>query len=139
MASNMQIGFEMRLPEIWNGRYFHQANGGADGEIVPAYGSLLGGDQSKNALSLGFAVLSSDAGHDGKAFLNSGSQAAARSASIRSQDSTMATWPRPKLFDIAQRILKAYYGRQQDFSLYGRLLQRRTPWTCRRDAFPRHV
>ena len=52
------IGFEIRLPDAWNGRYFHQANGGADGEIVPAYGPLLGGDGTKNALTLGYAVLS---------------------------------------------------------------------------------
>jgi hypothetical protein len=25
------IGFEMRLPERWNGRYFHQLNGASDG------------------------------------------------------------------------------------------------------------
>ena len=30
--------FEMRLPEVWNGRFLHQVNGGNDGEIVPAIG-----------------------------------------------------------------------------------------------------
>lgn len=28
------IGFEMRLPEAWNGRFFYQANGGVDGNVV---------------------------------------------------------------------------------------------------------
>ena len=27
------IGFEMRLPTAWNGRFFYQANGGIDGKI----------------------------------------------------------------------------------------------------------
>jgi feruloyl esterase len=30
------IGFEMRLPQAWNGRFFYQANGGVDGNVLPA-------------------------------------------------------------------------------------------------------
>jgi pimeloyl-ACP methyl ester carboxylesterase len=56
------IGFEMRLPVAWAGRFLHQANGGLDGNVVPALGSFTGG-QLRNGLQLGFAVLSSDAGH----------------------------------------------------------------------------
>jgi feruloyl esterase len=36
------IGFEMRLPKAWNGRFFYQANGGSDGVIFPALGSQPG-------------------------------------------------------------------------------------------------
>lgn len=61
------IGFEMRLPKQWNGRFFYQANGGLDGVIVPALGNKLGGGPKSNALSEGFAVLSSDAGHPSSA------------------------------------------------------------------------
>ena len=32
------IGFEMRLPTNWNGRFFYQANGGLDGSVVPEIG-----------------------------------------------------------------------------------------------------
>lgn len=32
------IGFEMRLPQDWNGRFFYQANGGSDGLVKTAYG-----------------------------------------------------------------------------------------------------
>jgi Tannase and feruloyl esterase len=60
------IGFEMRLPDRWNGGYFDQVNGGNDGAVVPAYGNLPG-NQPDNALSRGYAVLSSDSGHDGQA------------------------------------------------------------------------
>jgi feruloyl esterase len=56
------IGFEMRLPKAWNGRFLHQGNGGADGNVVPATGSTGGGPVT-HALQQGFAVLSSDAGH----------------------------------------------------------------------------
>ncbi|WP_448808324.1 tannase/feruloyl esterase family alpha/beta hydrolase [Agromyces bauzanensis] len=54
------IGFEMRLPTDWSGRYLYQANGGTDGRVVPATGSVAG----ESALQMGFAVISSDAGHD---------------------------------------------------------------------------
>ncbi len=56
------IGFEMRLPKAWNGRFYHQGNGGLDGSVVTAAGGLGGGPVT-NALHKGFAVLSSDAGH----------------------------------------------------------------------------
>ncbi len=59
------IGFEMRLPREWNGRFWYQANGGIDGSVVPATGELGGGPVT-SALSQGFAVISSDAGHDNR-------------------------------------------------------------------------
>ncbi len=55
------IGFEMRLPQGWNKRFLHQANGGNDGVVQPALGDL--GVLAQDALSRGFAVISSDAGH----------------------------------------------------------------------------
>ncbi|VTU40420.1 Tannase and feruloyl esterase [Variovorax sp. PBS-H4] len=59
------IGFEMRLPKAWNGRFFYQANGGLDGVVVPAVGGIGGGGPAGTALQMGFAVISSDAGHAG--------------------------------------------------------------------------
>ena len=59
------IGFEMRLPTDWAGRFLYQANGGLDGNVVPAFGSITCG-QLENGIQMGFAVLSSDAGHNGK-------------------------------------------------------------------------
>ena len=57
------IGFEMRLPANWSGRFLFQANGGNDGVVQPAFGNVVGGGPTTNALIQGFAVLSSDAGH----------------------------------------------------------------------------
>lgn len=59
------IGFEMRLPNNWNGRFFYQANGGIDGSVLTATGPVGGGGPLDNALNMGFAVISSDAGHSG--------------------------------------------------------------------------
>lgn len=59
------IGFEMRLPLRWNGRFLYQGNGGIDGAVLPALGAF-GGGPITSALHQGFAVISSDAGHDNK-------------------------------------------------------------------------
>jgi pimeloyl-ACP methyl ester carboxylesterase len=57
------IGFEMRLPANWAGRFLLQANGGNDGVVVPAFGNVVSAGAATNALLQGFAVVSSDAGH----------------------------------------------------------------------------
>ena len=57
------IGFEMRLPGAWNKRFLHQVNGGNDGVVAPALGTL--GTLATNGLQRGFAVISSDSGHSG--------------------------------------------------------------------------
>lgn len=59
------IGFEMRLPLAWNGRFYYQGNGGADGSVSTATGTAGSGGAQSNALHKGFAVISSDAGHNG--------------------------------------------------------------------------
>ncbi len=58
------ISFEMRLPKAWNGRFWHQGNGGIDGSVVMALGNSGGGGPLTGALLQGFAVLSSNAGHN---------------------------------------------------------------------------
>jgi feruloyl esterase len=56
------IGMELRLPEQWNRRFLFQGGGGTDGELRDAIGVMAVGD-APNALSLGYAVASTDAGH----------------------------------------------------------------------------
>ena len=63
-GQNYAIGFQMRLPKAWNGRFFHQGNGGLDGFVTDALGLASGGGPLTSALQQGFAVLSSDAGHN---------------------------------------------------------------------------
>lgn len=103
------IGFEMRLPEAWNGRFFYQANGGIDGRVSPALGG--GGPVPTTALQQGFAVISSDAGHSGpddpsfgidfQARLDYGYQAVA------------------KLTPMAKALIAAAYGKPPDRSYIG--------------------
>ena len=72
------ISFELALPDDWNGGYVHQFNGGNDGTVVPATGRLSSGTGETPPLARGYAVVSSDAGHDGKAFPDAGLAGGAR-------------------------------------------------------------
>src|SRR5215470_19336962 len=105
------IGFEMRLPLDWNGRFFYQANGGIDGSVVTATGPTSGGGPLTSALLQGFAVISSDAGHNGaqnptfgidpQARLDYGYQAVG------------------KLTPMAKRVIRVAYGKDPAFSYIG--------------------
>ncbi len=108
------IGFEMRLPVAWNGRFLHQVNGGNDGDVVPAVGDTrnMNAVRDLTALSRGFAVLSSDSGHDGKDPANKeaglaagamfGLDPQARSDYGYAADATMAA--------LGKAVIRSYYG-----------------------------
>jgi len=102
------IGFEMRLPTNWNGRFLYQGNDGTDGSVAPAIGLI--GSAKVNALQKGFAVISSDAGHpnqstdfgiDPQARLDFGYQAVGT------------------LTPMAKALINAAYGKEPDRSYIG--------------------
>ncbi|QYK01139.1 tannase/feruloyl esterase family alpha/beta hydrolase [Shewanella psychrotolerans] len=105
-----KIGFEMRLPVDWNGRFYYQANGGFDGVVKQAIGQFLSvEDESQSALNKGFAVISSDAGHpspaptfglDPQARLDYGYNAVAT------------------LTPMAKSLIEKAYGKQPDHSYF---------------------
>lgn len=57
------IKFHVRLPVTWNGRFVFQGGGGTDGNLGDATAPLLG-QPGVTALGQGYAVVSSDSGHD---------------------------------------------------------------------------
>lgn len=109
-AQSYAIGFQMRLPNSWNGRFFYQANGGTDGSVVTANAGF-GGGPTTSPLAQGFAVISSDAGHtaaqnptfgiDPQARLDYGYQAVA------------------KLTPMAKAVIQTAYGKGPDRSYFG--------------------
>ncbi|MFC5500194.1 tannase/feruloyl esterase family alpha/beta hydrolase [Caenimonas terrae] len=105
------IGFEMRLPLAWNGRFYHQGNGGIDGAVVPATGPVNGGGALTNALQQGFAVLSSDAGHAGALGPNFGIDPQAR---LDYGYQAVA-----KLTPMAKSVISAAYTKGPDRSYFG--------------------
>jgi Tannase and feruloyl esterase len=109
--NNYAIGFEMRLPNAWNGRFFYQANGGIDGTVLPATGGVNGGNGLTNALTLGFAVISSDAGHVGSLGPNFGIDPQARL--------DYGYQAVQKLTPMAKSLIQTAYGKAPDRSYFG--------------------
>ncbi len=105
------IGFEMRLPKAWNGRFFHQGNGGIDGSVVVATGASGGGPLT-SALLQGFAVLSSDAGHT----LAQGGPAFGFDPQARLDYGYQAVGT---LTPMAKQLLALAYGKGPDRSYFG--------------------
>lgn len=61
------IGFELRLPEMWTERFLFQGGGGMDGVVRPATGAIpISGSTAVPALARGFAVATTDSGHQGQ-------------------------------------------------------------------------
>src|ERR1700685_2611203 len=56
------VRYHLRLPLDWNGRFLFQGGGGTNGNLGAANGSLQPG--MPTALEQGFAVVSTDTGHD---------------------------------------------------------------------------
>ena len=109
-GQNYAIGFEMRLPNAWNGRFFYQANGGTDGSVVTATGPA-GPAAIDSALNQGLAVISTDAGHNA------------------SQNATFGVDPQArldygyqavgKLTPMAKSVIQTAYGKGPDRSYIG--------------------
>lgn len=109
------IGFEMRLPVDWNGRYFNQLNGGNDGAVVPAYGNLQG-NQPDNALARGYAVLSSDSGHNGQANPDAGLVGGNLFGFDHQARLDYGYAANVTLTPIAKTLLERYYGSGPEYS-----------------------
>ncbi|RYF42267.1 MAG: tannase/feruloyl esterase family alpha/beta hydrolase, partial [Comamonadaceae bacterium] len=109
-GNNYAIGFQMRLPVDWNGRFLHQGNGGIDGSVVTATGGDVGGGPLTNALKQGFATLSSDAGHAGSLGPNFGIDPQAR---LDYGYQAVA-----KLTPMAKSVIQSAYGKGPDRSYF---------------------
>jgi feruloyl esterase len=105
------IGFEMRLPRAWSGRFLYQGNGGTDGVVATANGGFVGGGPLQNALQMGMAVISSDAGHGGAQNPLFGLDPQAR---IDYGYGAVGT-----LTPMAKALIAAAYGRPPDRSYIG--------------------
>ena len=105
------IGFEMRLPAGWSGRFLHQVNGGNDGVVKPAFGEVAA--TVPDALSRGFAVISSDSGHNADDPANAAAGLARgnvfgldpQARRDYGYSANGAVWP------VAQALMARHYGR----------------------------
>ncbi len=99
-------GFELRVPAQWNGRLLYQGGGGNDGVVRPAVGPQAAPGY---ALNRGFAVVTTDAGHQGQS-ADFGFDPTAR------VDHAYAAHDRVAV--LAKELVRRYYGRPADRSYF---------------------
>jgi feruloyl esterase len=102
------IGYELRLPLDWNGRFLFQGGGGLDGVVLPAIGTIANSGQGPT-LARGFAVVSTDAGHSGSPI----------DASFGTDQQARIDYAYNALDKVtieAKRLVEAFYGSAPRFS-----------------------
>ena len=104
------IGFEIALPDNWNGRFLFQGGGGLNGNIIPPLGMPGAGDNP--ALARGFAVVSTDTGHKGAVF-----DASFMKDQVASLDFAYIAVGRVAV--VSKEILAQYYGQPAKHSYFG--------------------
>jgi pimeloyl-ACP methyl ester carboxylesterase len=99
------IGFAVALPAEWNGRFLFQGGGGLNGSVQPPFGGGYAGGRS--ALARGFAVASTDSGHQGAGF--DGSFFRDQQASLNFLYQAVA-----EVTVVAKALIARRYGKNQD-------------------------
>jgi tannase/feruloyl esterase len=102
-------GVELRLPLEWNGRLLFQGGGGLDGVLLPALGRVSG---FPSALERGFAVVSTDGGHQGRNNIDS------RFGSDQQAKLDFAYQAVERTTHEAKSVVDGFYGRKPDHSYF---------------------
>jgi feruloyl esterase len=108
------LGFAMRLPVDWNGRFFFQGGGGTDGNIGSALGNL-GNGQTDSAILRGYAVVSTDGGHTAEPVPGIGGVLFGIDPQARIDFGYNAL---DKVTRIAKLIIKLHYGERPRYSYF---------------------
>ncbi len=103
------IRFALALPDAWNGRFLFQGGGGLNGRVRPPTGATAAGDRP--ALARGFAVVSTDSGHEGAVF--DGRFLADQEAALNFLYLSVG-----KVTRAAKGLVAAYYGRPAAHSYF---------------------
>lgn len=106
------IGFAVALPErnAWNGDFMMQGGGGSNGILYYPAGASYSGDQS--ALQRGFAVASTDTGHQSRTGFDF--------SFMRDQQAFLdfAWQANAEVAGVAKRVISAYYGKPTSYSYF---------------------
>lgn len=103
------IGFSLALPDQWNGRFLFQGGGGLNGSVALPLGSQAAGETP--ALARGFAVVTTDSGHQGSVFDGS---------FFRDQQATLDFYyvAIGRVTQLAKQMIGSYYGRGVQHSYF---------------------
>jgi hypothetical protein len=103
------IGFALALPGDWNGRLLFQGGGGLNGNVGFPLGAAAAGGQP--ALTRGFAVVSTDTGHQGQVF----------DATFTAEQQAMLDFAYQavgRVAELAKQILARHYAKPPDRSYF---------------------
>jgi feruloyl esterase len=103
------IRFSLALPETWNGRFLFQGGGGLNGSVAPPLGAGAAGNTP--ALARGFAVVTTDTGHQGSGF---------DASFFADQEATLNFLyiANAKVTVVAKTLIAAFYRRPPDHSYF---------------------
>lgn len=104
------IGFAIALPDEWNGRFLYQGGGGLNGTVQNPLGAVAAGDRP--ALMRGYAVVSSDSGHQSSAVFDA-SFFADQEAALNFFYQSIG-----KVTTAAKAIVAARYGKAPEHSYF---------------------
>ena len=105
------IRFAVSLPDNWIGDYLQQGGGGLNGSVGEPIGNQAAGD--KPALARGFAVASSDTGHQSTGGGFDGSFMQDQQAAVDFEFVGIG-----RLAVLAKQVIETYYGRPPTHSYY---------------------
>ncbi len=108
--------FEIRMPLEWSGRLLFQGGGGLEGTLNPALGinGTMQDSSNKSALSLGYAVVSTDGGHqDANPMQPDGSFGSDPEA--HADYDYLST---KRVTDVARKVIAQFYGREVQHSYF---------------------
>jgi feruloyl esterase len=103
------IGFAVALPANWNGRFLFEGGGGLNGSVQPPLGAAYAGERS--ALARGFAVASTDSGHQATGFDASFFRDQQASLNFLYQAVAEVTL-------VAKAIVRTHYGKAQQHAYF---------------------
>ena len=103
------IRFALALPDDWTGQFLFQGGGGLNGSVNPPLGAAAAGERP--ALARGFAVVSTDTGHQGVVF--NGSFFADQEATLN-----FLYLANGKVTLVAKQLIDAYYRKPAAHSYF---------------------
>jgi feruloyl esterase len=103
--------FAIALPENWSGQYLEQGGGGLNGTVAEPTGAQAAGDRP--ALARGFAVATSDTGHQSSGGGFDGSFMQDQQATLDFEFIAIG-----RLAVVAKQVIETYYGRPPAHSYY---------------------
>lgn len=101
-----EIGFEVWLPEDWNGKIQNVGNGG--------YAGIFSYPAAAQALARGYATGTTDTGHKAEGGGFSATWAVGRPERVE----TFGHLALHRLTEISKSLVRARYGREQDYAYY---------------------